>query len=66
MKFPRINIQNGFQDSLAWGILAGTIAVFSHSMVEPNISSYQFSLVFWTVIGISVKQEEFRKIGKKI
>ena len=61
-----INIQSGFQDSLAWGILAGTIAVFSHSMVEPNISSYQFSLVFWTVIGISVKQEEFRKIGKKI
>lgn len=51
-------IQNSFHHSLAWGVLAATIAALAHSMVEPNISSYMFALIFWTIIGISIKQKE--------
>ncbi len=58
-------IQGDFQKSLAWGILAGTITALTHSMVEPNISSYMFSILFWLIVGISLKQNELNTSVKQ-
>jgi O-antigen ligase len=49
-------LDKGFQNSLAWGILSGTLAAIVHSMVEPNIMGYMFGLVFWMIVGLSIKQ----------
>jgi len=54
-------MRDDFQTSLAWGILAGTVTALTHSMVEPNISSYMFSIMFWMVVGLSIRQIELRK-----
>ena len=54
-------IRDGFQNSLSWGILAATIGVLVHSMVEPIFEAYQFSLIFWGLVGISTKQYLWRK-----
>ncbi|MBN1996548.1 O-antigen ligase family protein [candidate division KSB1 bacterium] len=43
-----------FDSSLAWGMAAGIIAAFVHSMVEPTILNYSFGLLFWAVIAMTV------------
>jgi O-antigen ligase len=45
-----------FLNYLSWGILAGTIGVLSHAMIEPSLTGYQMLIILWIVIGMSVKK----------
>lgn len=56
-----IEIKDSFQNSLSWGIFAATVGVLVHSMVEPIFQAYQFSLIFWSLVGVSTRQYWWRK-----
>lgn len=54
-------IRDTFQNSLSWGILAATVGVLVHAMVEPIFQTYQFSLIFWSFVAVSARQHQWRK-----
>ncbi|MHA1855127.1 MAG: O-antigen ligase family protein [Promethearchaeota archaeon] len=64
-KILKVQIQNcsritdKFHLPLAWGILVGTISALIHSMVEPNILSYMYGIIFWTIAAMAIKQQQF-------
>ncbi|MBC8490741.1 MAG: O-antigen ligase family protein [Bacteroidetes bacterium] len=47
-------IKNESHNLLSWGILAGTVGVLSHAMVEPSFWGYAMMVVFWCVVGLSL------------
>jgi len=39
---------------LKWSFFSAVIGAYFHSLVEPTFEGFQFSIIFWTVIGISL------------
>jgi O-antigen ligase len=60
-----IRIKMSFFNCFSWGIFAALIGVLVHSMVEPNLEGYQFSLIFWSLIGVSFSLDNL-KTNRKI
>lgn len=56
-----LDIKTEFYNCLSWGILASIAASLTHSMVEPTFVGFQFSILFWSVVGIMVNISVLRK-----
>lgn len=43
---------------LIWSFLSSLVGVYVHSLLEPNFEGFQFSILFWTAIGMFIKFDE--------
>ncbi|MBU2445569.1 MAG: O-antigen ligase family protein [Bacteroidetes bacterium] len=48
---------------LLWSFLSSIVGVYVHSLMEPNFEGFQFSIVFWTSVGLMVRFTEISKIS---
>ena len=46
-------VEDGFQNSLAWGISIGVFAFLVHSFFDTNLYSLNLATLFWFAIGLS-------------
>lgn len=40
---------------LAWGFLSASVASYAHALFEPTITTFFFGIIFWIVMGLSLK-----------
>ncbi|MBM4175168.1 MAG: hypothetical protein FJ213_03195 [Ignavibacteria bacterium] len=48
---------------LLWSFLSSIVGVYVHSLMEPNFEGFQFSIVFWTSVGLMVRFAEILKVS---
>jgi len=46
---------------LRWSFIASFIGGFVHSLVEPTLEGFQFSIVFWSITSLNFKLHLFKK-----
>jgi len=67
IKFYRIYTFEKSESSkiLSWSFLSSIIGVYIHSMMEPNLEAFQFSIVFWCSVALFLRFNDLSPAEKK-